>query len=374
MAQRRWRAVWVALACALPMVAPAAEPVVLRSALWDANQRPMYAQCARAFEAAHPGVTIRLEQVGWDDYWTALATGFISNTAPDVFTNHVAKFSEFVLNGVVTDLAPLIARDRVPVDIYEDGLLGMWQHQGRQYALPTDWDTVALAVNLAMVRAAGLNLQALRQLDWNPRDGGSFARAVARLSVDEHGRRGDEPGFDARRVKVYGFQLPGGSGMMGQSQWSGFAASTGWRYQDKPWDPALRYDDPRFIATIDWFASLPGRGWSASPDRMGRLGTVAMFFSGLVAMVPEGSWMVGHYNRHAKVDYARGALGAAHVHAQQPGAVGVGRHPAPREGLGLGALRGLARVPGAHGAGRCGVPRRQRPERGGAGRAKPLRS
>jgi multiple sugar transport system substrate-binding protein len=276
----------------------------VRYALWDSNQRPLYQQCAKDFEAANPGIRIRIQQLGWDDYWTSLATGFISNTAPDVFTNHVAKFSEFVLNGVVVDLAPLIARDRVPVDIYEDGLLPMWQYQGRQYALPTDWDTVALAVNLRMLQAAGLDLAALRRLDWNPKDGGSFGRVIARLSIDEQGKRGDEPGFDPTRVKTYGFQLPGPGGMLGQTQWSGFAASAGFSYQAAPWDPALRYDHPALIDTLHWFASLPAKGVSAPPERVARLGADAMFMSGQLAIVPEGSWMVGYFRQHARFDHA----------------------------------------------------------------------
>ena len=287
-----------------PGTAAAAEPVVVRHALWDSNQRPLYQRCAKDFEAANPGIRIRFQQLGWDDYWTGLATGFISDTAPDVFTNHVAKFSEYVVNGVVVDLAPYIKRDKLDTGIYEDGLVGFWQHQGRQYALPTDWDTVALAVNLDLLRQAGLQPSDVRALDWNPRDGGGFARVVARLSVDDQGRRGDQPGFDPQRAKQWGFQLPGPGGMMGQTQWSGFAVSAGWRYQDKPWDPALRYDDPVLADTLAWFASLPGRGWSATPERAGRLGADALFMAGQVAIVPEGSWMVEHFARHTKFPHA----------------------------------------------------------------------
>jgi multiple sugar transport system substrate-binding protein len=284
--------------------AGACAQLVVRHALWDANQRPLYQRCASAFEAENPGLRVRLQQIGWDDYWTSLATGFISNTAPDVFTNHVAKYSEFVLNGVVVDLTPLIARDRLDVDIYEPGLLQVWQHQGRQYALPSDWDTVALLVNVPMLRAAGLDQAQLRQLTWNPRDGGSFGRVIARLTIDESGRRADEPGFDPNRIRVHGFQMAGSGGMMGQTQWSSFAVSNGWRFQDRPWDPNLRYDDPRLVATLEYFARLPRSGVSAAPERMGRLGAGAMFMSGRAAMTVDGSWMMGHMLRHTRFEHA----------------------------------------------------------------------
>jgi multiple sugar transport system substrate-binding protein len=211
-----------------------AAPTTVRHVVWDANQRPLYQLCARDFEARNPAVRIRIQHLGWDDYWPALSTGFISGTAPDVFTNHVVHFPDFAANGVMLDLAPLMKRDGVRGDIYERGLLEMWQAPGKQYGLPTDWDTIALAVNLDMVRAAGVAPATLSKLDWNPRDGGSLGKLIARLTVDQNGKRADEPGFDAKRVRTFGYQNPGPGGMMGQTEWSHFAVSAGWRYRGTP--------------------------------------------------------------------------------------------------------------------------------------------
>ena len=314
-----------AAAAAAGGASPPAATVTVRHVLWDANQKPLYERCARDFEAQQPGVRVRIEQLGWDDYWPALSTGFISGTAPDVFTNHASRFSEFALNGVMAPLSPLMARDAVDGGVYEDGLLALWQYQGGQYALPSDWDTIALVVNLEHLRAAGVPLAALQQLDWNPRDGGSLGRLMARLTVDEQGRRLGEPGFDAQRVRVYGYQNPGSGGLMGQSEWSHFAVSAGWRYQDRPWDGALRFGDPAFVDTLAWLASLPARGVSATPAALGRLGADAAFQAGRVAMVPSGSWMVGHFQRHARF-----------AHAWVPLPVGPGGQRASmRNGLGL---------------------------------------
>ncbi len=282
----------------------AAPHVTLRHTLWDANQRPLYQQCASAFEAAHPGVRVRVEQLGWDDYWTSLATGFVAETAPDVFTHHLTRFSEFVENGVMLDLSPLMARDGPHDDPYEPGLLDMWRAEGRPYGLPTDWDTIALVVNVDLLQAAGLQLADLRRMDWNPQDGGSLGRVIARLTQDESGRRGDETGFDPNRVRVYGWQTPASGGMMGQTEWSHFAVSTGWRFQSRPWDGDLAYGDPRFVATLDWLANLARRGLAPSSERIGRISADTMFLTGRTALMPSGAWMVGHFARHAKFRHA----------------------------------------------------------------------
>ena len=288
----------------LPCSASAADPVTLRHVLWDANQRPLYQQCAKAFEARHPEIRIRIQQLGWDDYWTSLATGFVSGTAPDVFTGHLTRFSEYVQNGVMADLSRFIAREPLSADLYEPGLLEMWRHDGHQYGLPLDWDTIALVVNVDQLRAAGLELKDLQHLTWNPRDGGSLGRVIERLTVDDNGRRANDSGFDRKHVRVHGYQNPGSGGMMGQTEWSHFAVSAGWRFQSRPWDGALRYDDPLFIDTVNWLASLPGKGVSATRDSIGRLGADAMFLSGRVAMVPSGPWMIGHFLQHAKFKHA----------------------------------------------------------------------
>ena len=295
-------AAWVCLSgCRL---ACAADITTIRHVLWDANQKPLFERCARDFEAATPGVRVRVQQLGWDDYWPALSTGFISGTAPDVFTNHASRFSEFALNGVMTNLQPLMARDGVDGGQFEDGLLALWQYRGGQYALPSDWDTIALVVNMDHARAAGISLAELQRLHWNPQDGGSLGRMLEKLTQDEQGRRLGEQGFNPQRVRVYGYQNPGSGGMMGQTEWSHYAFSAGWRYQDQPWDGALRYDDSAFISTLQWLASLPARGVSATPAALGRLGADAAFQAGRVAMVPSGAWMVGHFQRHAKFAHA----------------------------------------------------------------------
>ncbi|OGA97990.1 MAG: ABC transporter substrate-binding protein [Burkholderiales bacterium RIFCSPHIGHO2_12_FULL_69_20] len=284
--------------------AAAAPPVTLRYALWDANQRPLYQQCADDFQRQNPGIRIRIQQQGWDDYWTTLSTGLVAETAPDVFTNHLSKYPDLVANGQLVDLAPYIRRDGLDLARYEPGLAAPWGRDGRQFGLPKDWDTVALIVNLDHARAQGVSEDQLRALRWNPQDGGSFGAVVARLTRDAAGRNASDPGFDKTRVQVFGYQNPGPGGMSGQTEWASFAVSNGFVHQARPWDAALRFDDPRLAETITWLAGLPVRGWSLAPQAVGKLGVDTLFITGRVAMVPAGAWMIGHYARQVRFAYA----------------------------------------------------------------------
>nr|WP_315229295.1 sugar ABC transporter substrate-binding protein [uncultured Albidiferax sp.] len=281
-----------------------AHAVEVKYMLWDANQMPAYKQCAADFEKKNAGITIKISQSGWGDYWTAISTGFISGTAPDVFTDHLAKYPEFAKNNQLVDLAPLIQRDKLDTTAYTNGLYETWGRDGKQYGLPKDWDTIGFMVNMDMAKKAGVTLAELQSMTWNPKDGGSFEKIVRKLTVDGAGNNATAANFDKKKVAVYGYQNPGAGGMMGQTEWGHFAVSNGFKYQDKPWDPKFYYDSPKLAETLDYLAGLPGKGVSASLENTKSLGPDAMFVAKKVAIVPQGSWMITYFKDNAKFDNA----------------------------------------------------------------------
>jgi multiple sugar transport system substrate-binding protein len=164
--------------------------------LWDSSQQPSYQACADAFEKENPDIKIKITQTGWFDYWNALNTAFVSGTAPDVFWDHLSRYPEFIDNGLLVDLAPLIARDKVPTDIYVGGLVKVWGRNGKQYGLPKDWDTIGVVYNRAVLEKAGVDPKSLWDLNWNPKDGGTFGQLLAKLSIDESSKNGLDPNFN----------------------------------------------------------------------------------------------------------------------------------------------------------------------------------
>jgi multiple sugar transport system substrate-binding protein len=295
----------VALAAAgIAATATSAAAAEVKYMLWDSMQAPAYRQCADDFSVKHPGTRIKIIQYGWEDYWSAISMGFISDTAPDVFTNHLAKSSEFVKNDLLVDLAPYMRRDKLDPASFAPGLLTVWGRGGKQYGMPKDLDTIGLIVNLAHARKAGVTLAELREMDWNPQDGGSFEKILARLTLDAKGRNAASAGFDRRAVAVYGYQNPGTGGMLGQTEWGHFAVSNGFRYQDQAWSASFHYDDPRLADTIGWLAGLPAKGLSAPFQYTRSMGADAMFVAGKAAMVPQGSWMITYFAANAKFESA----------------------------------------------------------------------
>lgn len=268
--------------------------VVLEYGLWDSNQLPAYEQCAADF-TAKTGIGVNIEQIGWDDYWAKVRNGFITGDGYDVFTSHLAFYPEFVANNQVLAIDDYVAADGFDVDQYHPGLADLWTNPaGQRFGLPKDFDTIALFANEKMLADAGLTQEDIYNLDWNPQDGGTYEDAIARLTVDANGVRGDEPGFDKNNVEIYGIWMEGSGGGDGQTQWSFLAAANGWKVNDGPWSDSYKYDDPRLHETIDWWYSLVEKGYMPSLDIQQGVGWADQLIAGKVAMASNGSWMTGY--------------------------------------------------------------------------------
>jgi multiple sugar transport system substrate-binding protein len=305
---------------------------LIRYQLWDTNQKPVYQKCADKFEQANPDIKIQIENKNWGDYWSGLARGFIAETAPDVFTDHLGKYPQFAISEVIE---PVDTRG-VDMNQYLPGLAELWKSpDGKQYGFPKDWDTVAIIVNEDMLADAGIAKQQLDTATWNPTDGGSFEQIIAKLSIDKNGRRGDEPGFDPNNVEVYGLGFDPNGLTYGQTTWAGFAAGLGFELLDKnPWGTKYNYDDPRFAQTFEWWRRMIRKGYMPSLEQARTLGQVAAFQSGRAALAIDGDWTIGTYSgtEGVKVGYSpqpSGPKGSWSMYNGLADAIWVGtKHPA----------------------------------------------
>lgn len=271
--------------------------------LWDSGQQPGYQKCADAFQQQNPGLRIAISQYGWDTYWSKLTAGFIADTAPDVFTDHLAKFAQYVDLKVLRPLDDLAPTSDIRDSDYQEGLAQLWKGQdGKRYGSPKDWDTVAIFYDKAALQAAGVDPAELSDLSWNPQDGGTFEKLVAHLTVDANGVRGDEPGFDKNHVKLHGLASEGsGGGGWGQTQWSAFTGSAGWQVTDKnPWGTSFNLEQPAFQDTLTWYFGLSRKGYMPTYAEMGgsnAIGTDKQIQAGIAAMGISGSWMISTFSK-----------------------------------------------------------------------------
>jgi multiple sugar transport system substrate-binding protein len=275
--------------------------VTIRYGLWDSNQQPAYQACADEFHKQNPNITVKIEQLGWGDYWSGLQTGMVGGTAPDVFTNHLAKYPEFAAKNQLVDIQSLVDKDKVDLNQYLPGLADLWVREGKRYGLPKDWDTIAIVYNEDMLQKAGVDPASLKDLTWNAQDGGTFGQLIAKLTLDSNGKNGLDPAFDKTKVVQYGFIPQGPGGFSGQTQWSWLAVSDGFKFTDGPWTNKYYYDDPKLAETMQWYADLNlVKGYAPSNADISSLGAGTLFQSGKGALTSDGSWTIGDYVKNSK--------------------------------------------------------------------------
>ena len=265
--------------------------------LWDANQLPSYQKCADAF-TTESGINVKIEQYGWDDYWSGLTNNFVAGNAPDVFTDHVSQYPQFASQGQLLDINPLVEKDAVDLTLYQDGLADLWVDQeGSRYGLPKDWDTIAAFYNADMATEAGLSAEQMATLEWNPTDGGTYEQAIAAMTVDANGVHGDQPGFDKSDVAVYGLGLAGSGGAFGQTEWSMYAMANGFEYADKnPWGTQWSFGSADFTDTMQWWRGLIEKGYMPALEiAQSGVSLQENYGAGKYAMITEGSWNTNSY-------------------------------------------------------------------------------
>jgi multiple sugar transport system substrate-binding protein len=259
---------------------------------WDDKQAAAYQVCAKDFEKANHGVTVKISQYDVADYFTKLTAGFVAGNAPDAFQDSVQFFPQYVDQHQLLPLDDFIKKDKFDLSRFSIGVDSWKYTDGKQYGLPLDWAATGLYYNKDMLAKAGYTAQDVANLNWNPDNGGTIGKMITHLTVDTKGRRGDQPGFDKNHIKTYGFGEMAAKDFLGQTTWSSFLSTMGWRLGDKPnWPTQLNYNDPRFVKTMDWIRSLVAKGYAPEIGEFtSSVSDVDLLSSGKVAMETGGSW------------------------------------------------------------------------------------
>jgi ABC-type glycerol-3-phosphate transport system substrate-binding protein len=151
---KRQAALWTAAAAAIALQAGLA---VAGEILWwtpnwgEARARDLVAK----FEAANPGITVKLEITVSDGLPTRILTALKSGSAPDLIEAQHGWVAPYAQQGLVLPLddvmAKLEAKDFIPASVDYD----TWN--GKLWGIPYRIETHAIIYNKGMFKAAGLD-------------------------------------------------------------------------------------------------------------------------------------------------------------------------------------------------------------------------
>jgi multiple sugar transport system substrate-binding protein len=133
------------------------ENVTLNFAIWDVQQEPGLRKIADKFEEKNPGIKIKINVTAWADFWTMLEAAATGGSMPDVLWMHSNQIYRYASHNMLLDLTERIKNtEKFKLSDYPDDLSQIYNVDGKQYAIPKDFDTVGLWYNKTMFDKAGV--------------------------------------------------------------------------------------------------------------------------------------------------------------------------------------------------------------------------
>lgn len=119
----------------------------IQVAIWDNIQLDGLKEIAAGF-TEETGVDVEFQVVPWNEYWTLLEAGATGGEMPDVFWMHSTYSQRYMSNDILLDLTDKIeSSEKVNLDNYYKDIAELYQYDGKTYAIPKDYDTIALWYN-----------------------------------------------------------------------------------------------------------------------------------------------------------------------------------------------------------------------------------
>ncbi len=224
--------------------------VHLTYALWDPNEEVGYKKSIAVFEQSHPNISVTVVQIPYPNYQEKLQAEFTSGTGPDIFWVNTPWLSTWIKDGLLTNLAPDIAKAHINMSQYIPSLVSLHTYDGAIYGLPKDWDTIAVMYNENYFAAHHITVPT--SWSWNLTNGGSFLKVLEEATTDKNGVNATSPNFNPNDVATYGSQLDNSM----QTGWGNFLAEDGVFTISKPFASTVSYNTPAADQVFQFIRNL----------------------------------------------------------------------------------------------------------------------
>ena len=240
----------------------------LEVVIWDNNQQKGLQQICDLF-TEETGIKVDVQVKEWDSYWTLLEAGASGGDMPDVFWMHSNNSQMYMKNNKLLKLDDYIEKsDKVDMSNYMSEITELYTYDGSYYAVPKDYDTIALWYNKKMFDDAGLEYP---NENWTWDD---LYEAAKKLTT------GDKYGFCMNTSND-------------QDTYYNMVYSMG-GYIVNDDHTKSGYDDANTIKAMDYVGKLL-KDCCPPATTMSETGTDVLFQSGTVAMITQGSWMTAGF-------------------------------------------------------------------------------
>lgn len=196
-----------------------------------------------------------------EDMWKMLPAQIVSGSAPDLIGVNNEGVLELIVNGTLASLDGLVANQGFDLAALDSSNVNGWRYKGDLYALPFTTTISGLAVNMSMLRAAGMT-QAPSTIN-------EFINAAVAVTDPSKGIYGVGINLHEYHITQYVHAMGGG------------------------WDFAQNLDKKANRDGLQLVVDLFNKyKVAATPAQLGLKGDTDAFASGKVAMTTAGPWYI----------------------------------------------------------------------------------
>jgi multiple sugar transport system substrate-binding protein len=172
--------------------------------LWDEQVARAYRESFAEFTREHPDIEVRVNVVAYSTYFDTLRTDVAGGSADDIFWLSNAYFAGYADSDRLIDIAKALGPDASMA--WEPSVVNQFTRDGALWGVPQLTDAgIALYFNADLLDSAGVELKELLSLRWSLGDDDTLRPLLARLTLDVNGRSAATTGFDAGRVRQWGY-------------------------------------------------------------------------------------------------------------------------------------------------------------------------
>lgn len=131
-----------------------------------------------AFHEEYPNITVNIETIGYDDYFTQMQTRVAGGTAPDCYELNIENFAAYANKGVLAELTG------IDTSGYNATALNAFSVNGKQYGVPGNFSNVVLIYNKDLFDQAGVSYPTD---DWTWDDAMDACEKISALGDDIYG-------------------------------------------------------------------------------------------------------------------------------------------------------------------------------------------
>lgn len=129
------------------------ESAEIAFSIWDQAQKPAMEKIVAAFNEEYPNITVSISVTPFAQYFEKLQTQATGGDLPDVFWMNGPNFQLYAAEGLLQDVSQIPGVDTAK---YPQAMNDLYSFDGGQYAIPKDFDTIALWWNEELFERAGV--------------------------------------------------------------------------------------------------------------------------------------------------------------------------------------------------------------------------